>query len=39
VVLAGLAALLLLRLKLDIAATLAISASAAISWSMLSGAA
>ena len=37
VVLACLAAVLLLRLKLGIAATLAISASAALAWFMLSG--
>jgi hypothetical protein len=37
VVLAAVAALLLLRLKLGIAATLAICASAALAWFMLSG--
>ena len=37
VVLACLAAVLLLRLKLGIAATLAISASAALAWFTLSG--
>jgi hypothetical protein len=37
VVLACLAAVLLLRLKLGIAATLAISAGAALAWFMLTG--
>jgi chromate transporter len=37
VVLSALAALLLLRLKLGIAATLAISAGAALAWFVLSG--